>query len=162
MPFSLLVFRISIRRTITSRLTRHTLCPNDRSDLFACVLCIPLVHNVAERREVAVGLDGIIDVIVDGNEMNARLSEVNLAVIANFQIISSKSRHIFDNDRSDISRVNILYQFLERRTIEIRAGITIVHIELNVAETFLLGILSEHFLLVRDTVALAVQLVVNT
>lgn len=47
---------------------------------------------------------------------------------------------ILDDDRCHIAHFDILNHFLKRRTVEIRAGITVVHIETGITEAIFFGV----------------------
>ena len=57
---------------------------------------------------------------------------------------------ILNDDRADISHFDIIEQLLKARSVEIRAGVAVIHIKLCVAHVVFLGVRLEHFLLRQD------------
>ena len=78
------------------------------------------------------------------------------------QVFTPETGHILNDDRADISHFDIIEQFLKARSVEIRAGVAVIHIELGVAHVGFFGVRLEHFLLVGNGVTLPVCIVVST
>lgn len=57
-------------------------------------LTVPLVHDVQERREVIVLWGSTVHIVVDGYEPNTLLREKDFCVVANLQVVSTKTTEI--------------------------------------------------------------------
>ena len=154
MPIPLRVFRVTEWRTVRKAFAGFSLCAQHGSYLFTCVLCVPLVHNVAEGRKIAVVLNGVIHAVIDRYKMNARLAEVHLAVIADLEIISAEPRHILDDYRSDATGIHIADELLKAGAIKVCPGESVIRIELRVKIAMTLRIIAKHLLLIDNAVAI--------
>ncbi len=68
--------------------------------LAAGIACIPFIHNVQKRREIAVLLVAAVYAVVDCYEPDAFFFKHDFGVKPYFQIVAPEPAHIFyDNDR---------------------------------------------------------------
>ena len=123
-----------------------------RLDFVAGVLCVPLVHDVQKRSEVIVLRGGAVHIVVDSYETNALLREKNLRVIADLQIVSTKTTEILYHKGLHSSGFDFFQQGGKAGTVEIRTRITIVIKMANVSQPFLTGIFFEVFFLILNGV----------
>ena len=130
------------------------------ADLSADVSGVHLVHDVAERSELVFSVVAV-HAIVDGNEANVVIGEVRIRVIADLQIVAPEAAHILHDDGGDIAHFNVLQQLLKAGAVEIRAGVSVIHIVSRVAEVIFLGIFLKHPLLIGDGIAIALGAVVS-
>ena len=114
-----------------------------------------VLKEVAERGQVVFALLGVYTVVY-GYEVNIVLCEHDLRVHSYLKVVTSKSGHILDDYPLDNTGFYSLNHSLEVRAFKCRAGVTIVYKELIVRIAVLLGIVQKDFLLVLDTVAVAV------
>ena len=89
------------------------------------------------------------------------VGKIVFGVISHLQVFTPETGHILNDDRADISHFDIIEQFLKARSVEIRAGVAVIHIELGVTHVVFLCIRLEHFLLVGNGVTLPVRIVVS-
>ena len=67
---------------------RHALRPFDCPYLFACVFCVKIVKQVAERGKIVIPLYAIYTVI-DCDIAHITLHEKDFRIVAYFQIVTS-------------------------------------------------------------------------
>ena len=87
------------------------------SDFPADVFRIPFVHDIAERGEIIFSLFAVY-AIVDGDKTNVMIREKSIGIIAYLQIVPAEPRHIFYNNRSNITGLDVLNHFLKAGTVE--------------------------------------------
>ena len=92
----------------------------------AGVLGIPLVHDVQERREVIVLRGSTVHIVVDGYEPNALFREKDFCVVANLQIVSTKTTEILYHKGLHSSGFDFFQQSGKTGTIKYQGGITIL------------------------------------
>ena len=102
----------------------------------ADILGVPFVHDVAERHEIVLALRAV-HAVVDGDETDVAAWEIDLGVLSRFQIFAPETGHILDDQRRDEAVLDILYQPLEIRAVEVGAGIAVVHVDADVLEAVL-------------------------
>ena len=88
-----------------------------------------------------------VHIIVDGDKADVVVGKIVFGVIPYLQIFTPETGHILNDDRADISHFNIIEQLLKARSIEVCAGVAVIHIELGVAHMVFPGVCLEHFLL---------------
>ena len=66
----------------------------DCLDFVAGVLGVPLVHDVQERREVIVLRGSTVHIVVDGDKPDALFRENDFGVVADLQVVSTKTTEI--------------------------------------------------------------------
>ena len=115
----------------------------------ADILCVPLVHDVAEGREIIVALVAV-HTVVYGNEADVMLWKIGVGVIANLQIVPPQAGHILYDHSGYITGLYILQHLLKAGTVEIRPGIPVVHIKLCVGKMMLFCVLGKQFFLRSD------------
>ena len=98
----------------------------DCLDFVAGVLGIPLVHDVQERREVIVLRGSTVHIVVDGYEPNALFREKDFCVVANLQVISSKTTETLYHKGLHSSGFDFFQQSGKTGTIKYQGGITIL------------------------------------
>lgn len=91
-----------------------------------------------------------VHIIVDGDKADVVVGKIVFGVIPHLQIFTPETGHILNDDRADISHFNIIEQLLKARSIEVCAGVAVIHIELGVAHMVFPGVCLEHFLLRQD------------
>jgi hypothetical protein len=82
--------------------------------------------------------------------------EVDLDITAGLDIVTAQTAEILGDHAPDLSGFDIVDHTLESGAVEIAAGIAVVNIEGIVKHAVLLGIRSEHSLLVADAHAFIV------
>ena len=153
------IFHIPIRR-LRERFTGVAANAVRGADLAADVSGIHLIHDVAERRKLIFAVIAV-NAIVDGDEANVVIGEVRIRVIPDLQIIAPEAAHVLHDDGGDVAHFNVLQQLLKAGTVEIGAGVPVIHIVSSVAEVILFGIFLKHPLLIGDGIAVALGAVVS-
>ena len=100
-----------------------------------------------------------IHAIVHGDEAYIHAGKYDLGVVTHLQIVSPKAAHVLHDDRTNLPRFHQGEQFLHRRTVEVGAGIAVVHEESRVGEAVIVSILLEQCFLILDGVGLSIQVV---
>ena len=98
-----------------------------------------VLHHISKWGKLIFAVIAVYAVI-HRNETDIVFREEGVCVVPNTEIISAKPGHILDDDHCHIAHFDILNHFLKRRTVEIRAGITVVHIETGIPETIFFGV----------------------
>ena len=98
--------------------------------------------------------------IVDGKEPDIRAGKEDLGVVADLQVISAQATHVLDDDGSNLSVFREGNQSLPVGAVKVGAGVAIVHEELSVAKSIVIGIFLQDCLLVDDGVAVTLQFIV--
>ena len=76
-----------------------------------------VLHDIAERGEIIFSLFAVY-AIVDGDKTNVMIREKSIGIIAYLQIVPAEPRHIFYNNRSNITGLDVLNHFLKAGTVE--------------------------------------------
>ena len=124
----------------------------DCLDFVAGVLGVPLVHDVQERREVIVLWGSTVHIVVDGYEPNTLLREKDFCVVANLQVVSTKTTEILYHKGLHSSGFDFFQQGGKTGTIKVRAGIAVIIKVPDISQPMLTGIFFKIFLLVLDGV----------
>lgn len=110
-----------------------------RPHLAADVPGVHLVHHISKWGKLIFAVIAVYAVI-HRNEKDIVFREEGVCVVSNTEIISAKPGYILDDDRCHIAHFDILNHLLKRWTVEIRAGITVVHIETGITEAIFFGV----------------------
>ena len=124
----------------------------DCFDFVAGVLGVPLVHDIQERREVIVLRGSTVHIVVDGYEPNALFREKDFCVVANLQIVSTKTTEILYHKGLHSPGFDFFQQSGKTGTIKVRAGIAVIIEVPDISQPMLTGIFFKIFLLVLDGV----------
>lgn len=128
-------------------------CPFERNTertFFAGVLRVPFVDDVQEWCEVTVRLVCAVHSVVDGDESHISIGECDFGVVANLEVVASQSGHVLDDDRCHIAYIYLCNHALEVGSIEVGTAPSIIHEELDVAESVILRVLLQDVLLRFD------------
>ncbi len=87
---------------------------------------------------------GTVHTVIDGNESHIVLREGDLHEHSCLQIISAKPGLVFDDDDANLAGLHILHHPFEIRAVEAGSRITVIHIELDIGEAVLLGVLLQY------------------
>ena len=93
------------------------------------ILAVGSIDDIFERDNipVAAALRGQrIEVVVDGNEPNAKKRENPFQILAGFQIVSAKARQVLDDDAVNPARADLPHQAFKGRALKICPGFSIV------------------------------------
>ena len=136
---------VAIGRSDRDSFPGHSFVAEHRPQLFAGVLCVPLVHNVAEWGEVVVRLVFTVHAVIDRYKTDAQLRETDFRVKPYFQVVAAEPGHILDDHHTHQSGLNIGQHFLKPRPLEIRPGVSVILINLVVGDTMLFCISGQYF-----------------
>ena len=120
------------------------------SDLMTGSLGVPFVEDVNDAKLLLILAVKAIVVIVDSDKANVIFGECQLDIPSGFNIISTETGQVLDDNGSDFSVFHISHHTFKAGTIEIRTAEAIVNIEFRIAETFALGVFREDLSLRRD------------
>ena len=88
--------------------------------------------------------------------MNVILCKQHLGEHSHLKIVTTKARQILDDHTLDLSGFHIRDHPLKVRTLKVRAGETVIHIELVVGVAVVLAVALQHLFLVYDAVAVTI------
>ncbi len=156
-PFLYRIFQIAIWWTVEV-FTSHALRPDHRPYLPAGILGIEVIEQVAHRSEIAVAVFGV-HAVIHGDETDIPAGKHDLRVMPDLQVIPAEPAHILHDDRANLSRFHQGEHFLHGGTVEVGAGIAVIHEEANVTETMIFCVFLEQGALVLNGIGLAIQVV---
>ena len=137
----------------TTKTAIDTAKPSEKGEIITYLSRMgDVLHDVQKRSEVVVLRGGAVHIVVDSYETNALLREKNLRVIADLQVISTKTTKVFYNQDFHMTCFDFFQQGGKAGTVEIRTRITIVIKMANISQPFLTGIFFEVFFLILDGV----------
>ncbi len=87
------------------------------TDFFADVFGVPFIDDIAEGCKLVVTL-GTVYTIIHRNKVKIMFGEHDLCIHTDLQIITSKTRHILDDNTLDKTRLNICYHLLKAWAVE--------------------------------------------
>ncbi len=98
--------------------------------LFAGLFGVVPVKKVDHGHHVGVWVFVVPDVVTvrDGDEAHAQARKDFLHVFAGTDVVASEPREILDDDGVDAPALGVLQEVRERRTLEIRAGVSVVNV----------------------------------
>ena len=112
---------------------------------------IPFVHDIQEGSEVILHRIGAVHIVVDCNEAHTFVGEHDLSVETNLKVVSSKAAHVLHDDGRDVTGLDFLQHFVECRTIEVDASVTIIREMPDIQKTMLNSIIFKVLLLIDDS-----------
>ena len=155
---SILAFEIAIDRLTCDRLATHAFAAENCLDFLARISHHPFVEDITQRGKIIVALCAVHS-IVDSDKANTPLRENHIRIHSHLEIVSPQSRHILDNDRSDFPGFNVRKHGLKTGSLEVRTGVSIVRVPLEIGKTILFCVAFQNTLLVRDGITLALQFI---
>ena len=132
---------VAIRRFAAVAFTTLGLHPFDSTNLFTGVFGVEFVCPVADGIEIGAARHQRIHRIVDCNEADALLREVDLRVVTNLQIFTTKSAEVFDDQGFHLVIFNHLNNLFPGRPLKVCAGVAIVSKEYDILETIIFRVL---------------------
>jgi len=97
------------------------------TDFLGGVAGIPLVEQVTDCGKALSVPALAVHTIVDGNEPHIVAGEDDVGVLAYGQIVTTKAAEVFAEPATYQALLNEFKALLYTRTLEVRAGITVVH-----------------------------------
>lgn len=92
-----------------------------------------------------------VHAVIDGNEMNAKLRKNNIGIHSHLEIIAPEAAHVLYDDTLDPPSLDVCKHTLEARTVEVRAGVTVVLVIMAVgSDPMILAVAFQNLLLRRD------------
>ena len=160
MMLVLRVFPVAVDSLVCGRLAGQTAGFVCGPLLLAHIAKIKLAHDVEKRGQIRTVLIIAVDVIANGDKMDAMLPENDLCEIACLQIFTAHTGHIFHDHCADFFRFNILDHLLPGGPLKIPAGPAIVRIMDTILKTMLSRIVLQEYFLISDRITVALQFVI--
>ena len=103
----------------TTKTAIDTAKPSEKGEIITYLSRMgDVLHDVQKRREVIVLRGGAVHIVVDGYETNALFREKNLRVIADLQVISTKTTKVFYNQDFHMTCFDFFQQGGKAGTVE--------------------------------------------
>ena len=111
----------------TTKTAIDTAKPSEKGEIITYLSRMgDVLHDVQERREVIVLRGSTVHIVVDGYEPNALFREKDFCVVANLQVISSKTTETLYHKGLHSSGFDFFQQSGKTGTIKYQGGITIL------------------------------------
>lgn len=137
----------------TTKTAIDTAKPSEKGEIITYLSRMgDVLHDVQERREVIVLRGSTVHIVVDGYEPNALFREKDFCVVANLQVVSTKTTKILYHKGLYSSGFDFFQQGGKTGTIKVRAGIAVIIEVPDISQPMLTGIFFKIFLLVLDGV----------
>ena len=125
---------------------------NDGSNLFARISGVEIVEVILDTGEVALTIKAV-NAVVDCDKAHVILWECNLHQHSCLEIFSAESGLVFDDNRTDLARVNVVHHLFVTGTVEVCAGVTVVNIVLAIVQIIIVcELFGDYFLIGSGTV----------
>ena len=118
-------------------------------DLAGAVPQVNLVHGEEEGCHDVLPLG--VEVVRDGNIVDAVLGEELLSVVAGLPHIAAQTGQVFGNDGVGLALLELLHHFLKGRAVKVAAGVAIIRKLPHQSDTVLLAVVLYDHALVRNT-----------
>ena len=129
-------------------------------DLLGGVPSVKFVTEIADRGHVKFRLYRRVHVVVDGDEPHIVLHKYDVRIHPHLQIVPAQPGHILDNDRPHLAGFNHLLHLAETRPVEVGSAPSVIHKKLQIFEAVLTSVSLKQFLLVDNTITLALPPIV--
>ena len=129
-------------------------------NLFWNVPTVPFVDNVPKRCEIIARIIFAVHTVTDGYKANPHFRKTDLRVKPDIQIVAPKTGHVLAYDCANQSSLGISDHAFEARSVEVRAGETIVHVVLRICESMFRGVFPQNKLLRSDTVGFRIRTII--
>ena len=129
-------------------------------DFLGGVPSVKFVTKIADGGHIKLSLYCRVHIIVDSDKPHIILHEHNVRIHPHLQIVPAQTGHILDNDRSHLASLDHLLHLAETRPVEVRSAPSVIHKKTQIFEAVLTSISLKQFLLVDNTVALALPPIV--
>ena len=137
----------------TTKTAIDTAKPSEKGEIITYLSRMgDVLHDVQERREVIVLRGSTVHIVVDGYEPNALFREKDFCVVANLQVVSTKTTEILYHKGLHSSGFDFFQQGGKTGTIKVRTGIAVIIEVPDISQPMLTGIFFKIFLLVLDGV----------
>ena len=100
--------------------------PHHGANLLAGVLRIEVIEQIAEGRELVITPAAVYS-IIDGDESHVMAGKDQFRVVAHLQVITPEAAHVLHDPGADLAFFHQAKTFLHTGTVEIRAGVSVVH-----------------------------------
>jgi hypothetical protein len=139
-------------------LSGKVFCLKSRTDLLTGISGVPLIHDIAEWRELVIALHGI-HVVIQGDQAGTALAE-HFHICADLQIVSSEAGHILDNAGRDVSGSDLIDHGLKAWAVETGSGDPVIGKMPEDTHTVRSRVILEDPLLVGDGVGFSLLFVI--
>ena len=128
---------------------------------FLCgISCVKFITEISYWSHIKFCLYGRVHIIVDGDKSHIIFGKHNIRIHTDLQIVSAKTGHILDNDRSNLFVFNHLLHSAKIGAVKTRSGIPVIYKELQILEAVFSCILIQKCLLVDYTVTFTLTSVI--
>ena len=150
-PFPLVVrvFPVPIGRICAKMFARIALCTHDSADFFACIPCVKIIEQIAERGKLVVAFVAV-HTVIDCDIANITLGKKALGIIADFQIIAPHTGHIFDDNCLDLSGFCKAYHLIPAGSVKRNARNAVVNEKCEIWKSVVCCVLEQNLFLRRD------------
>ena len=114
---------------------------------------VKFVHNVQKRGEIVIPLLVAVDTIVDSDEAHTLVSEHDIGVKADLEIVPPEAAHVLDDDRCHVPGLHLGNHGLEALSVKGRAAHSIIGEVADIGKAIPLGIVLQKCLLIQNGVA---------
>ena len=119
-----------------------------------------VLKQIDERRQVIFTFLRI-NIVSNRNEVNIVLCKQHFREHSHLKIVTTETGQILDDHALDLASFYIRDHPLKVRPSKVRAGKTVIHIELVVGVAVVLAVAFQHFFLVYDAVAITIVRVIH-
>ena len=94
----------------------------------------------------------MVNAVVDCDKAHVILWKSNLHQHTCLEVFSAKTGLVFDDNRSDLARVNVIHHALIAGTVEVCAGVTVVNVVLAIVQIIIVCELFGDYFLIGYTI----------
>ena len=149
---------ISEYNTGADKLTAPTLGFKITPDLDRNIAAVRIVHQIFEGQDQLVircTRLGVVIMVIDRYETNAKARKYLLDILTRSDILTTKTRKVFDHDAVNFSGSNRIHHFVEIRTLKVCAGKAVIAVFFNYCDfRVLLEIIHDQQPLIGNAVTL--------
>ena len=144
----------------TTKTAIDTAKPSEKGEIITYLSRMgDVLEHIADRGKLTFAACAV-HAVIDGNEMNAKLRENNIGIHSHLEIIAPEAAHVLYDDALDPPCLDVGKHTLEARTVEVRAGITVILVIMAVGgNPVILAVAFQNLLLVRYGVTFTIQLI---
>ena len=112
------------------------------ADLFAGVLGIKIVENIADHGKIVVSF-GAVHGVVHRDKTNIVAGEDDFRKTSDLQIVPPEAAHVFDNPGADQALFHQRKSLLDTGTIKVCPGVPVIHQDAGISEAMVCGVVGE-------------------
>ena len=85
-----------------------------------------MIHDVQEGSEVVLCRIITVNAIVDCDKSDSLLRKLYFGIETDLKVVSAESAHVLDDDRSNMTGLNLSDQLIKARAVEGGSAVTII------------------------------------